>query len=107
MRRGVEQRDSDLISQVFRPLLLSIAEEAQRQAAEQLGLNHEWHGDLDSLIRDHLKSMVKRVALWTPQTADDIAGTELRKAVKSISINIYREAGARVAMKGSNNDEAA
>jgi hypothetical protein len=107
-RDGVErvstrdQRDLERISTIFEPTLRSIADEAERQAAGQFGLDADWHGGLEELVREHLKSMPKRAEKWTNDGVDDFASTELRKAVRSISLSIFREAGARVALKGSN-----
>lgn len=102
-----EQRDSGLISQVFQPILRSISDAAEQYAAEQFDLSREWHGDLDGVVRDHLKAIDKRASSWTADGVDDIAANEMRKAVRALSINIFREAGARVALKGSKDDQAA
>ncbi len=100
-----EHKDFGLISQVFRPLLRSIADEAGRQASLRFGLDPAWHTSLDDLVTDHLKTVHKRSAGWTAEKADETSASELRKAVRSLSINVFRDAGAHLALKGSDDGE--
>lgn len=96
------KKDSAQLTTVFKPLLVTIADQVERQAASQFSLDHGWHGDLESVVRDHLKAMEKRSAAWTPEKAEETTATELTKAIRSLTINIFRAAGAAVALKGIN-----
>lgn len=44
-------------------------------------------------MKDSLKAIEKRASSWTPETVDEVAGPEFIKTLKSIVLNVYREAG--------------
>jgi len=94
------KRDSDAIQACFRPVLVAIAEEVERQAAARFGLNDGWNESQERILKDVLKSLEKRASLWTTAQADDITGAELARSVRSLLVGINREAGAASAIKG-------
>lgn len=91
------KRDSATIEGVFRPLLTSIAELAADDAGAQMRLEPGWFEGGDTLVGEQLRSIEKRAEHWASESADQIAGDEMRKAVRAISIQIYRTAGAMLA----------
>jgi len=48
-----------------------------------------------------LKSIVTRSTEWTPEKADEVTGAELSRALRAIHLNIFRDAGAAVALQGT------
>jgi HK97 family phage portal protein len=92
------QRSIDSLSAIFTPLLVSISAVFIDAARAQFSLTDTWNPATDKLIREHLKSIEKRAAGWTADKADEITGLELQKAVRALHINIYRDAGAAVAL---------
>jgi HK97 family phage portal protein len=94
------KRDYESISACFTPVFTSISEEAKRQASAEFELDDAWDAGSERFIRSALKSIEGRAASWVPAEAGKIAAIELTKAVRSILLNTYREAGAATAMKG-------
>jgi HK97 family phage portal protein len=94
------KRDSESIAACFTPVLASISEEAKRQASVEFDLTDAWDAGAERIIRSALKSIEGRAVSWTPAEAGKISAIELTKAVRSILLNTYREAGAAKAMKG-------
>jgi hypothetical protein len=94
------KRDSEAIKACFSPVLASISEEATRQAGTEFGLEGNWNESEYRNVQKALKSIEERASSWTPDQAESLTGPELTRAVRSILINTYRDAGAARAMKG-------
>jgi hypothetical protein len=95
------QRNIDSISAIFTPTLGSLSRVFVDAARAQFRLPDTWIPATDKLIREHLKSIGKRAGDWTPAKVEEITGTELQKAVRALHINIFRDAGAAVALSQS------
>lgn len=85
--------DSGVFRRAFLPVLLSIGEELQRLAAEDLEI--ESQGLLieeGRFLDDYLESMRSRVGEWQAANGhgEQVAERELKRAVKAISVEIYR-----------------
>lgn len=93
------KRDFDSLSACFRPVLTSICEEVERQAGLKFDLNDHWNDCQERTLRDVVKSMEKRAGDWTEDKSTEFAGIEFNKAVRAIVLNVYRDAGAAVALK--------
>jgi HK97 family phage portal protein len=93
--RGV--RNADTVQQIFGPVLASIAEESERQARGLFRLSAEQDLGTEKLLRDTVRQLEKRAASWTATTADADADAALQYCVRSIALNVYREAGSALA----------
>lgn len=98
------KRDSAAIDSTFRALLASIAELAADDAGAQMRLEPGWFEGADVLVREQLQGIEKRAQHWAVESADQIAGDEMRKAVRGISLQIYRIAGVTLAEGGQQRD---
>ena len=95
------KRDYDSISAAFSPVLESIAAQFEDEARARFALLDTWKSTADKITRDHLKSIVTRSTEWTPEKADEVTGAELSRALRAIHLNIFRDAGAAVALQGT------
>jgi hypothetical protein len=50
------------------------------------------------VTHDYIKGLALRAADWTPEAREQVTGAELTKAIRSIHIGIFREAGAAIAL---------
>jgi HK97 family phage portal protein len=91
------KRDAETITPILLPVLESISQIVVAEARSQFRLPDAWEPS-DKIIRDCIKSVSTRTHDWTPETKQQNAGSELNKAIRSIHLNIYREAGAAVAL---------
>lgn len=93
-----DKRDSDAVQQVCGPVLETIAAEAIRQAVTVFRLE-ENHADLghEKILRDYRGSLAKRAAEWKDELGEAEASAELARAVRAITIGIFREAGSLIA----------
>ena len=99
------KRDSESIAPILTPILQSISSIVVTEARSEFDLPDTWEPPA-SVIRDYLKSASTRAADWTPETRDQAAGAELAKAMRSLHIGIYREAGSAVALRTINAEAA-
>jgi HK97 family phage portal protein len=95
-----DKRDLDTLSTIFTPLLAGLSEQFTDVAIQKFGLDDSWKPATDKLIREHLKGMEKRAADWTAEKADEVTGQELQKVVRALFIQIHKDAGAAVAVRG-------
>lgn len=91
------KRDTETLTPIFSPVLDSIAAIAVTEARSQFKLPYTWTPS-DKITRDCIKSVASRADAWTPETRDQSASLELNKAIRSIHLNVYREAGAAIAL---------
>lgn len=93
-----EKRDAVAVQQIFGPALVTMAEESARQAREFFRLDEIAQLGEEKIVRELLKTLEKRSAAWTATTLDDEAARELTYCVRSITLGIFREAGASLAL---------
>lgn len=93
-----EKRDGTAVNTIFGPVLLAIADEAQRQARSFHRLDEHVDIGAERALREAAKNIEKRAASWTATTVDDEAAQELQRTVRFITLNIFREAGAVLAL---------
>ena len=92
------KRDSDAVQQIFGPVLEVISAEATRQAVETFRLKPDTDLGQEKILRDCRKAIEKRAAEWTPATASAPDGVaDMQRAVRAITLNIFREAGSTLA----------
>lgn len=91
-------RDAAAVQQIFGPVLSAIAEEAQRQALRFFRLHTDIDLGTEKILRDAAKAIEKRASSWTATTVDDDAAQELLRTVRSITLNVFREAGSTLAL---------
>jgi HK97 family phage portal protein len=94
-----EQRSSEVIQGVFGALLTSIQETAAASAEERFNLKSDWNSTGERgarIVADAMRSLAHRAESWAasaPELADETAGQEFRRVLKTIVTNTYREAG--------------
>lgn len=94
------KKDADTLSPILTPVLTSIASIVTTEARSQFSLPDTWTPS-DKAVRDHVKSASTRAQDWTELNKDQAAGVELSKAIRSIHIGIFRDAGAAVASRST------
>lgn len=92
------KRDAEAITPILNPIVQSISSLIVTEARSQFNLPDEWTPS-DKIVRDYIKSASDRASEWTPDNASTVSGSEMSKAIRSIHINIFREAGAAVATR--------
>lgn len=93
-----DKRDAQAVEQICGPTLETIAAEAIRQAVIACCLE-ENHADLghEKILRDYRTSLLKRSADWKTELDEAEASAEVARAVRAITIGIFREAGSVLA----------
>ncbi len=93
-------RDAAAVGAAFEPALRSILEQVQAQATARLSAPEGWQVPSgDKVITDHLRTLVQRAQSWSAESVNHNAGLELNKAIRAITLNTYRDAGAAVALQ--------
>jgi HK97 family phage portal protein len=92
------KRDTQTLEPILRPVLESIASIVTTEARAQFRLPDTWEPS-GKVTHDYIKGLSARATEWTTETRDQITGAELSKAIRSIHIGIFREAGAAIAIK--------
>lgn len=90
-----DKRDAQAVEQICGPVLEAIAAEAIRQAVVTFRME-ENNTDLghEKILRDYRNSLAKRAAEWKGELAEVDMDAELARAVRAITIGIFREAGS-------------
>jgi hypothetical protein len=91
------KRDTDALTPILSPVLESISQVVVAEARSQFRLPDAWMPS-DKIVRDCIKSVATRAYDWKPETKAQNAGIEMNKAIRTIHLGIYREAGAAVAL---------
>jgi len=91
------KRDIDSLTPILSPVLESICQIVVAEARCQFGLADGWNPS-EKIIKDCIKSVSSRAQEWTAEAKVQTSSSELNKAIRSIHLNIYREAGAAVAL---------
>lgn len=91
------KRDADTLTPILTPVLESIAAIAANEARSRFKLPDAWMPS-DKTIKDCVKACTTRSQDWTEENKAQSVGIELNKAIRSIHFNIFREAGAAVAL---------
>jgi len=90
-------RDLGSISDVFKPALLSLAEQIRDVYAAKLGLLDGWN-ESSAVVSDYLPGLHKRAAGWDANDTDQVAMAELKRAFKALHIETARRAGEAAAL---------
>jgi HK97 family phage portal protein len=97
------KKDAETLSPVLTPVIDSISSLIVTEARKQFGLPDEWQPS-DKIGREYLKAAASRAADWTAENRDESAAAELAKAIKTIHIGVFRDAGAAVAIRSTNDN---
>jgi HK97 family phage portal protein len=89
-----DKRDFETVAALFAPVLRSIADVAQDTAMSQNHLTMMPSAALDRHVETVCRSLAKRAETYTADDAESAVGTEFAKAVRSLVINIRRDAAA-------------
>jgi HK97 family phage portal protein len=95
------KRDVETLTPILAPVLDSISSLVVTEARSQFNLPDDWN-PAEKIIKDHIKAASSRAKEWTPETKEQAASVELNKALRSLHIGIFREAGATVAIRSTN-----
>lgn len=98
------KRDIESISPILTPLLDSISSLAITEARKQFKLPDTWMPS-DKAAKDYLKGVTTRAAAWTPEGKDAAIGEELSRALRTIHIGTFKEAGSAIAIRSLDADE--
>lgn len=91
------KRDYDAVSTTFGAVLTSFADTITIAARSQFSLPVAWNAPTERILRDCFKGIEKRSATWTVTNQAESSAVELVKSLRSIHLNIYREAGSAIA----------
>lgn len=89
----------------FAPVLISLAEMFAQQACSELRVEPLTFDQLNGIVSDYLDRMSARSAKWAEADGDNIAKDELGKAVRTLSIAAYKEAGVQKAKRITTSNE--
>jgi HK97 family phage portal protein len=89
-----ETIDSRSVNAAFMPLFLSVGEQLETLAGDQFGVDLAENSISDSrFLRDYCDAIVQRASSWKGMASsaqDETALRELSRAVRAISIEVYR-----------------
>lgn len=88
-----EKRDSDAVSKVFEPLLITIADDLARFAAKEFRAAALPIESVSKIVADQVALMAKRAAEWKAEAGSD----ELGKAVRSLRVAVFKEVAVQKA----------
>jgi HK97 family phage portal protein len=97
--RSADKRDLSTVTQIFEPLLASVAE-LSAQCAERSVKAAGWQYEPNKAIADCLQKLTERASTWKSDELDSISAQELNKAIKTLSLAAHRSAAEYVALKG-------
>jgi HK97 family phage portal protein len=100
--RTPDKRDLSTVTQIFEPLVSSIAE-SKIEAIKHRSNAPEWHYEPTKAIADYLKKLTERSATWTTEELDSISAQELLRVTKTLSLSAHRSVAEHVALKGLSN----
>jgi HK97 family phage portal protein len=89
--------DSEAFNRAFRPVFETMGEDLYRLAADEFGGEGESGLAESRFLADYIEAMRTRFPEWKAANgdADNVAERELARAVKAISIEVYRAAGTQ------------
>jgi hypothetical protein len=90
-------KGSESITKVFEPLLSTLIADYSKRASKQFGITAT--PNTERTIKEAAKSILTRSEKWSTDI-DDVSHLELRKITKAILLDVFRQAGAQVALKG-------
>jgi hypothetical protein len=97
--RSADKRDLATATQIFEPLVASIAEQGAERAKRNTR-SPEWQYEPTKTIADYLQKLTERAANWKPEDLDTIAAQELQKVTKTLTLAAHRSVAEHVALKG-------
>ena len=95
--RSIDKRDLATVTQIFEPLLASIAELGAERAKRNTR-SPEWQYEPTKAIADYLQKLTERAATWKPEDLDSIAAQELQKVIKTLTLAAHRSVAEHVPM---------
>ncbi|MBN9616257.1 MAG: phage portal protein [Acidobacteriales bacterium 59-55] len=97
--RTPDKRDLSTVTQIFEPLVSSIAE-SKIEAIKQHTWANDWTYEPTKAIAAYLKKLTERSATWTTEELDSISAQELLRVTKTLSLTAHRSVAEHVALKG-------
>jgi hypothetical protein len=96
------QKTTETFSSIFGPSLSAIAKALTVEARKAFTLPDDWQPATDKIITECLKSIEHRSAAWAGD-ADATAIDESNRIFKALRVNIFRDAGAALALQDTSN----
>ena len=97
--RSVDKRDLTTVTQIFEPLVASIAEHGAERAKRSTR-SSEWQFEPTKSIADYLQKLTERSTTWKLDDLDSITAQELQKVTKTLTLAAHRSVAEFVALKG-------
>jgi HK97 family phage portal protein len=97
--RSADKRDLATVTQIFEPLVASIAELGAERAKRSTRAT-EWQYSPAKAITEYLQKLTERAATWKTEDLDTIAAQELQKVTKTLTLAAHRSVAEHVALKG-------
>lgn len=97
------KKDAETLAPIFIPLMDSVMAVATSEARKQFSLPDEWQPS-EKIAKDYIKSAASRATVWTAENRDQAASQELYKATQAAHIGVFRDAGAAIALRSSNDN---
>jgi HK97 family phage portal protein len=97
--RPVDKRDLSTVTQIFEPLVASIAELGAERAKRSTNAP-EWQHEPAKHISDYLQKLTERSTSWKADELDSIAAQELQRATKTLTLAAHRSVAEHIALKG-------
>jgi hypothetical protein len=97
--RSADKRDLATVTQIFEPLVASIAELGAEHAKRNTR-STEWQYEPAKAIAEYLQRLTERVANWKTDELDSIAAQELHKVTKTLTLAAHRSVAEHAALKG-------
>jgi HK97 family phage portal protein len=98
------KKDAETLSPIFSPIMDSLISVVTVEARKQFSLPDDWQPS-EKIAKDYFRSAASRSATWTEENRDQAASQELYKATQAAHLNVFREAGAALALKGTTTHE--
>jgi hypothetical protein len=97
--RASNQRDLATVTQIFEPLVASIADSGAERAKRSANAPG-WQYESTKAIADYLQKLTERSVSWKSDDLNAIAAQELQKVTKTLSLAAHRSVAEHVALKG-------
>ena len=97
--RPAEKRDAATVKSIFEPVVSAVADLAAESAKRSTDAP-EWQHEPTKAIADYLQKLTERSATWKANELDSIAGQELQKVTRAMTIAVHRSIAECAALKG-------
>jgi len=97
--RPADKRDAATVKSIFEPVVSAIADLAAESAKRSTDAP-DWQPEPAKVIAEYLQKLTERSATWKADDLDSIAGQELQKVTRALTIAAHRSIAEYAALKG-------